>query len=218
MKCPACNAEAQTGGVYCNQCGASLTAPVEPPVAPALGDPSPGKQRLTAPMMMSGAGEDAEQVLWDGRFSKLAMIGEWIGGAAATIAAVVVCLIVGVTTQVWWWVAGALAVLWIALLLRLLYKQLSIRYHLTNQRFIHERGLLWRTIDRIEAIDIDDIAVQQGPVERMLGIGSVRIGSSDASTPVFLVEGIEDVRRVATLIDDTRRKERRKRGVYVEQV
>ena len=174
---------------------------------------------MAAPLRAAGAtGDDSETVLWDGRFSKLAMIGEWIGAIVLTIAVLVIGGLWGMTSQQWGWAVALLAIVWIGLVLRFLYKQLSIKYHLTNQRFIHERGLLWRSIDRIEAIDIDDVAVQQGPVERMLGVGSVRIRSSDSSTPEFMVEGIEDVRRVATLIDDARRKERRKRGVYVEQV
>jgi hypothetical protein len=62
------------------------------------------------------------------------------------------------------------------------------------------------------------VTVQQGPVERMLGVGSVRIVSSDQSTPEFHLIGIEDVRTVAGLIDDARRKERRKRGVHIESI
>jgi membrane protein YdbS with pleckstrin-like domain len=108
--------------------------------------------------------------------------------------------------------------MWIFLLLRLIYLQLSVHYTLTSQRFIHERGLLWRQQDRIETIDVDDVTVQQGPVQRMLGIGTVRITSSDRTTPEFMIVGIENVRQVAAMIDETRRAERRKRGVHIESV
>ena len=109
--------------------------------------------------------------------------------------------------------------MWIVLLLRLIYLQLSIRYTLTSQRFIHERGLLWRQQDRIETIDIDDVTVQPG-ARRSECSASARCGSSssDQSTPEFLLVGIEDVRKVATMIDEVRRKERRKRGVHIESV
>jgi membrane protein YdbS with pleckstrin-like domain len=222
MKCKQCGAEIVQGAAFCQACGVAVGSAANAmpqPLAPELplGDPSPGKARLTTPMM-SGTGDDSEQVLWRGRFSVLAMIGEWLGGAIITVAAIIIGVVAGFTSSAWWWTVGALAVVWGALVLRLLYKQMSIRYELTNQRFIHERGILWRVIDRVEAIDIDDVAVQQGPVERMLGVGSVLVRSSDASTPQLLVEGIDDVRQVATMIDDARRKERRKRGVYVEQV
>jgi membrane protein YdbS with pleckstrin-like domain len=165
-----------------------------------------------------GGGDDAEQQLWNGHFSMLAMIGEWAVGAVVTVALIVVGVMADFTSAGWWWTAGGLILLWLALIGRLLYRQLSLRYFLTNQRFVHESGLLWRNIDRIEIIDVDDVTVQQGPVERMLGIGTIRLRSSDANSPEFFVQGIEDVRRIAGLIDDARRKERRKRGVYVEQV
>ena len=158
-------------------------------------------------------------MLWQGQFSKLAMIGSWLAGgdlhdrrhrrrrrSPASPAAR------GGSPR------ASIALVWVGLVLRLLYLQLSLHYYLTSQRFIHERGLLWREVDRIETIDIDDVAVVQGPVERMLGIGSIRLRSSDATTPEFLIQGIEDVRRVATLIDDARRKERRRRGMYIESV
>jgi membrane protein YdbS with pleckstrin-like domain len=83
---------------------------------------------------------------------------------------------------------------------------------------MHERGLLWRRQDRIETIDIDDVAVEQGPIARMLGVGTVRLTSSDRSTPEFLLAGIEDVRNVATMIDNARRTERRKRGLHIESI
>jgi hypothetical protein len=52
----------------------------------------------------------------------------------------------------------------------------------------------------------------------MLGIGTVRLLSSDQSTPQFSIVGIEDVRNVAMMIDDARRQERRKRGLHIESV
>lgn len=221
MKCPACHAEVTPGSVFCSKCGTSLPSSLtasDPPVAPTAAEPKPAKPFRTAPMAGPGGGDDSEEQLWNGRFSMLAMIGEWALGAVVTVALIVVGVMAGFTSTGWWWTAAALIVLWLGLVGRLLYRQLSLRYFLTNQRFVHESGLLWRNIDRIEVIDVDDVTVQQGPVERMLGIGTIRLRSSDANTPEFFVQGIEDVRRVAGLIDDARRKERRKRGVYVEQV
>ena len=69
-----------------------------------------------------------------------------------------------------------------------------------------------------ETIDIDDVTVQQGPVQRMLGIGTVKMTSSDRTTPEFVLVGIEDVRKVAAMIDEARRNERRKRGLHIEAV
>jgi membrane protein YdbS with pleckstrin-like domain len=200
-----------TGSAFCHACGAAIGGGA--PVAAAA--PAAAKERL-AP---AGTGhDDADRVLWEGRFSKLAMIGSWLSAAAVTIALLIAAWIFNFAGTWWTVTLGVLGALWIFLVLKLLYLQLSIKYSLTTQRFVHERGLLWRQTDRIETIDIDDVSVQQGPIERMLGIGTVRVVSSDQSTPQFTIVGIEDVKQVAAMIDDARRQERRKRGVHIETV
>lgn len=218
MKCKQCAAEVVAGSVFCHACGASLAATADPPAAPPRGGESKpsSQERFAQGLSAGGDPEDAEQLLWQGRFSKLAMISAWIWGGVVTIALFVVMAMFDFTGEEWLWLA--IAALWIVLVLRLVYHQLSTRYSLTNQRLIHEHGLLWRRTDRIEAIDIDDITFDQGPIERLLGIGTVRITSSDQSTPKFALVGIEDVRRIATLIDEIRRKERRKRAVHIESI
>ncbi|HEX6962280.1 MAG TPA: PH domain-containing protein [Lacipirellula sp.] len=209
MKCPQCGTEAPAGAAFCSACGAQLTSSAAPP-------PSP-KQRLS-PAARSADPEDAEEVLWEGRFSKLAMIGSWLGAGLFTLAVVVAGFLVPFDGAMWTWAAVAIGIVWVALVLKLLYQQLSIRYMVTTQRLVHEHGLLWRQSDRIEAIDVDDVTVIQGPIARMVGVGNVKVVSSDQSTPVFFLQGIDDVRNVATMIDEVRRKERRKRGVHIETV
>ena len=214
MKCQKCGTELATGSAFCHTCGAAIggEAPVAA-VAPAAA--SPAKARLAA---AGSVADDQERVLWEGRFSKLAMIGSWISAGVITLGLLIAAWIFHFDGMWWTVTVSAIAVMWIFLVLKLLYLQLSIKYSLTNQRFVHERGLLWRQTDRIETIDIDDVSVQQGPVERMLGIGTVRLASSDQSTPQFSIVGIEDVKQVASMIDDARRQERRKRGIHIEAV
>jgi membrane protein YdbS with pleckstrin-like domain len=209
MKCQQCGTEVAAGAAFCSACGA--------PVAAGAAQPTSPKQRLN-PAARSFDPDDPEQVLWEGRYSKLAMIGAWVGAGLVTIAIVAAGVLVPFEGATWTWATIAIAALWIVLVLRLLYQQLTVRYSMTNQRLIHEHGLLWRQTDRIEAIDIDDVTVTQGPIARMVGVGNVRIVSSDQSTPEFYLQGIDDARAVATMIDEIRRKERRKRGVHIESV
>jgi uncharacterized membrane protein YdbT with pleckstrin-like domain len=114
--------------------------------------------------------------------------------------------------------AAIVVVLWLSLLGYLLYERLSVEYTLTNHRFIHQTGILRRVTNRIETIDIDDVTFEQGIIERMFGVGTIRLLSSDTSDPKLFLKGIDDVKRVANLIDDARRSERRKRGMYIESV
>ena len=67
--------------------------------------------------------------------------------------------------------------------MQLAYRKLTCKYRLTSQRFIHESGLLKRVTDRIEVIDIDDVSFEQRIVERIVGVGTVKVKSSDRSHP-----------------------------------
>jgi hypothetical protein len=65
-------------------------------------------------------------------------------------------------------------------------------------------------------IDIDDVAYTQGIVQRMLGVGTIRLESKDRSHPQLNLLGIDQVARVSGMIDDVRRKERRKRSLHID--
>jgi membrane protein YdbS with pleckstrin-like domain len=161
--------------------------------------------------------DEAEQDLWQGRYSAKAMYGSFILAAVVSAALVVGAIALGLLG--WWMIwGGVIVVMWCVLLGMLFYKQLGRRYLLTTQRFIHETGILKRTTDRIEVIDIDDVTFQQGLVERMFGVGSIKITSSDRSHPELWLVGIDGVKDVADTIDDVRRKERRRRGLHIEAI
>lgn len=209
MNCPVCNLEAIEEASFCHHCGARL--------GEGRPEPTP-RQRLQAAVGNNSDEELPERELWQGSYSKLGMIGSWLSAAVFSVAMLLLAALASFSGRAWLISLSLIVLVWVALVIRLLYLQLSRHYYLTSQKFSHERGLLWRETDRIEAIDIDDVSFSQGPVERMLGVGSIRILSSDQSHPAMELPGIENVRAVASLIDEVRRQERRKRGLYVESV
>jgi hypothetical protein len=71
---------------------------------------------------------------------------------------------------------------------------------------------------RIETIDIDDVSFQQGLLDRLLGVGTIVIHSSDRTDPVMVLSGIDRVQQVANRIDEARRAERVRRGLHIETV
>ena len=209
MYCPSCNFEIVEEAQFCHHCGYRLQG--------GSAEPSLLEQMKAA--VPPDAGEDEEErELWQGSYSKLAMIGSWIGACIFTLVALVLGVAFSFTGWSWLLAIGLIVLVWVSLIFRLLYLQLSRHYYLSNQRFVHEQGLLWREINRVEAIDIDDVSFVQGPVERFLGVGTVKIVSSDQTHPVVDLPGIENVRAVASLIDETRRQERRKRGLHIESI
>jgi membrane protein YdbS with pleckstrin-like domain len=213
MLCPSCNTPLAADAVFCSKCGAKLAG--SPPAKQAA-TPADALRAAKAEMANS-VGNEGERELWRGSYSAKAMYGNWLLALVATLIAAAVSIFFPL--PVTWLAAGTIvAVLWLVLVVQYLIERLSVSYLLTTQRFVHQRGLLKRVINRIEVIDIDDVTVEQGFIERMFGVGTIKLLSSDTSDPTLRMPGIDDVKRVATLIDDARRDERRKRGLYMEAV
>lgn len=165
---------------------------------------------------VSAADGDQEQSIWAGGYSPKAMIGTWILCGLISVAVLVVSLL----TE-WPPIMVALiaiVVLWVVAASVYGYRRLGVAYELTTQRFIHQAGLLSRRTDRIEVIDIDDVSVRQGPVQRVLGVGTIEITSSDRTHPLLKMNGIDEVKKIAGTIDDIRRKERRRRSLHIEAI
>jgi membrane protein YdbS with pleckstrin-like domain len=210
MECPHCGEQLIKQSRFCPHCGGKL--------AKSDSAGTPPQQQLRDSANRNAGAEIPEEILWQGSYSKLAMIGAWAAAGLFSIVSIAVGLFGSISGPAWLTLIGANALIWIGLAARYFYLRLSRHYMLSNQRFAHVRGLLWRQTDRIEVIDIDDVSFTQGPIERVFGIGTVRISSSDQSHPDLLLPGIENVQIVAGLIDDARRKERRRRGLYIESV
>ncbi len=218
MQCPHCSGNidgnTDTSTTFCPQCGKRVAErPGSIPDAP-LTDARSRFRRAIA----SQQGDDVadEEEIWNGSYSRLAMIGWWITASIATVVALVGGLLIGNAS--FWPTLGGVALGWSLLGARYAYRRLSVHYYLTTQRFIHETGILWRQTDRIELIDIDDVTFRQGPIEQMFSVGTIHLSSSDTTDPELDLPGIEGVREIAGMIDDLRRSERRRRGIHVEAV
>jgi uncharacterized membrane protein YdbT with pleckstrin-like domain len=165
--------------------------------------------------------DDREAELWTGSYSPKAMIGTWIGAGLLSVAAILLAVILfrnQFNTTGWLILLGVILAAWLFLLLKLAYQMFNVHYRLTTQRFIHEKGILSRVTDRIEVIDMDDIAYRQGLIDRFVGVGHIDITSSDRTHPHILIRGIDNVKEVAHMMDDARRKERVRRGLHIESI
>ena len=63
-------------------------------------------------------------------------------------------------------------------------------YILTNDRLKIRRGLLGREIENYELIRIQDIDLEQGITERVLGIGDIHIHGQDPSNPAVELRNV----------------------------
>ncbi|MBA2116663.1 PH domain-containing protein [Bremerella alba] len=167
------------------------------------------KDKFTAGKRNSGGGPDEQ--IWSGGYSAVDQSGSFMVLSLITIG-----LIVG--GVFFWPILIAIPVLWVAQLIRVWWVKIGVSYELTTRRFMHEHGVIKRTTDRIEVIDIDDVTVEQGILDRMFNVGTIKITSSDRTHPELRIPGIKDVKKVALMIDDARQVQRDRRGVYIESV
>ncbi len=83
--------------------------------------------------------------------------------------------------------------------LAILWHRYRLRYRVTADSIIFERGLIMRSSETLPILKIKEIIVKQGPVQQQLNIGSLRILHADPSLPAMNIKGIpypEDLKAV----------------------
>lgn len=216
MLCNSCNFEIPANASFCPKCGKRMDEPVGRSAAAAS---APASVAGEAPRPAPGAATEPEpmKVLWTGCYSPKAMVGWWVLEGVIILAAIVASILLFFPLT-WIIAAAVVGVSLVWLVGAMLVRRMSLSYELTTEQLVHREGLLKRVTNRIETIDIDDVTHEQTLFERMLGIGSILVISSDKTHPRLTLRGIDEVQRVADLIDNTSREQRRKRSAYVEQI
>ncbi|MCA9148968.1 MAG: PH domain-containing protein [Planctomycetales bacterium] len=233
-RCGQCDAELVPEAMFCHECGAARidSRAIQPPRRTRaahgrdddLGDRivgSASRRRRRRRSWQPGIpveDDDTELEMWSDTFSAKGLINFWLPAILLTIAAPFVISAMQFTQDGVRAAYAALGLLWGGLVVWLVFLKLNDYYILTSQRFVHKEGILTRHTRRIEVIDIDDISYRQGILERLVGVGTIEIISSDKTDPVFELNGIDRVHDVAELMDEARRKERIRRGLHIESV
>ncbi len=235
MRCSSCGAAVVPEAVFCHRCGwrieatenTSASFAKETDSASAGGGEksasSAGSNGYNvADAIRAAAAErqpaEPEQELWRGGYSGKAMLGGWVLSGLIDVVLLVFGIYWGFSAKGWLILLLLMALPWLYHAVLLGYRRLGVRYVLTTQCFLHETGILWRVTNCIETIDIDDITFSQGPLERLMGVGTIRIVSSDRSHPELLLPGIAEVKDVANKFDTIRRTERRRHSLHLEQI
>jgi len=198
MNCPQCQAPLATGDRFCRACGNAL--------APPDRGPAPGGGTLADP--------SEERQLWHGCpsvRSRLLLLVLWLLVGGGFLLLLPVTGPAGIAGAV---VAGLLFLHQVFLALR---DRLTLRYRLTTQRLFLIRGFLSRVQNEVELIRVDDVEVRQGVIDRMWGICTVRVVSTDRSHPELLLRSIIRPEAVKELIREYTQI-RRKRSLHVESL
>ena len=229
MRCPACGSRVNDDAMFCQQCGARVSVERDPQdIAFDVRGRSKGRLRRTPPRSLRRARAssfaesrdylDEESLVWEGSYSWKGMIHEFSLALLTTIGLTLAGLFLLQGEGIWTYLGVFLGAIWLLLFCVLLFRKFNFSYKLTDQRLIHESGILYRVLDRTEMIDIDDVRVEQDIIERIANVGKIRLRTSDRTHPRITFRGIDRPRQIADLIDDARRRERMRRGIHVEAI
>ena len=72
----------------------------------------------------------------------------------------------------------------------------QIRYRISNYRIDYERGFLSKDITTLELWHVEDLAFHQTIIDRLVGIGTIRVMSHDDTMPDLHMHGIPDARKI----------------------
>lgn len=213
VTCPECRQQVSTDAVSCPHCGKILSGGgVASPIGPG------GTGIAFAP-----AGTPiAEQTLWEGgpsialaygkmlrlviRAAFLFAIGYFVkttGLPAATSIASIRSLVAQNADTIRWVIVVIFVVALMPPVIGLVTAVANIKsthYKVTNQRILLERGVFSKSLEEIDTRSVDDIEFHQTFFERLLGIGEVRIVSTDKVAPKEILQGIRDPRHTRELI------------------
>jgi uncharacterized membrane protein YdbT with pleckstrin-like domain len=86
-------------------------------------------------------------------------------------------------------------------------------YVLTSQRIIVTSGVFSRRVEEVELYRIRDIELQATFLERLCGVATVRVHSTDRTSPVLAITGVqkagtlkESIRARAAVLRETMRR------------
>ncbi len=116
-----------------------------------------------------------------------------------------------------WITVGLLVVSGAVLVWPVIATILGCRYRLTSQRLFIVRGILSQTHDQTELIRVDDVQIHKTLLDRVFGLGSIAVTSTDATDHDLLVKGIRNPEKLAEAIRNHTRALRAK-SLYVENL
>jgi membrane protein YdbS with pleckstrin-like domain len=218
IPCPECKRDVSDRAAACPHCGLTIAAAA--PGVSAPGGAAPGW--VATP---SGAGR--EELLWEGGPSPRLLAREIpaIVWAVVVVPLAIVLLprglriIAGLHRDLRITVAeqgGTIRFVVIAVAVGLAVFRLgqiglryarlrATKYRVTNQRLTVESGLFSKRVDDVDLRSVEDVALEQSALERLLGVGRLSIVSSDRSRPRLDLLGILSPREV---------RERVRQGAY----
>lgn len=158
--------------------------------------------------------KESEEVIY---FQGTPKVRGVLGSVAGWFVVALILAAVGVAgllfAFLFWWVSLILFALALVCFLAPFILARTTHYRISNYRIDFERGLLSKRIDTLELWHVDDIRFHQSLVDRILGVGTIEVFSSDETTPNLPLRGLPDPRPVFDALRTRIIAVKRQRGV-----
>jgi len=86
-------------------------------------------------------------------------------------------------------------------------------YRVTTDRVEVERGFIAKRLDNLDMFRVQDVRLNIGILDRLVGIGNVNVISTDKTTPTMTIRGLPDARTVYERLKREALRADRRRGV-----
>jgi uncharacterized membrane protein YdbT with pleckstrin-like domain len=116
-----------------------------------------------------------------------------------------------------WYPALLIPIAGIASLIRVI-KTSSLRWKITDQRVQTERGIFSKSVEVLQLWRIEDIQYSQSLMQRILSEATIKLMTSDRTSPTVMITGLTNHRALyEKLRDSVERRRRENRVVTMEQ-
>ena len=141
----------------------------------------------------------SEQTIWNGSPSWLLNIKKIIFWGVLNIALPILIVYLwtaGVTNPkldtMFWVLLTATIIIPASVIAFTIFDARFVKYTLTNERLIIQKGILTRTTDEIELYRVKDIRLVEPFLQRLVGLSVIEITSSDRTNPNLSLAGIKN--------------------------